>query len=572
MAANDRTRCTADVREATTKGSRGSDAAVQGTGTAPTPSPDSYGADDRADAVALKRWAGSGAGTCPASAPDDAAILHDRLAADDGRDRPAAELPAVVEAVVGIRSQLRRDHLALEIQVDDGEVAVVAGADVPLAVVDVEDARRRGGQTLADPLQADAPLVITLGQQHRQDRRGAGKALRGQPDAPLLRRALARHVIGSDDLDRAVCERRPQRVQVVAGPERRVRLPERADVHVERMRQVVRAGLEVDLRVARVPALRLLDRQARRHVRDVDPRAELLREVGGADEVLRLGDRRLRQAPVAQRVPPLLLEPAPDAVDELDVLGVADGHDVAEPRRRLEEIVEVAVVGAVQPEIAPLLALEVHEVLERGDAELRDVPRELRAVQLVRGREMEAEVDVAPLARVTELARVHRVVGLVVEEVAEDGGEPALRRVHRLGRVLGDLLAEAEVHVAVDEAGEDVLARRVDHLRRRGVRAGREQRGEAPVADRDVEARGRAIREHHGAVLHQQIECPFVAPRQRSASDTGRSAPSSSASARRLRSRSASSRSRPMQTRREDRSGDGQRASRSGGWKKPPMA
>ena len=202
-----------------------------------------------------------------------------------------------------------------------------------------------------------------------------GEALRGEPDALLLRRALARHVIGRDDLDRAVRDRRPQRVQVVAGLERRVRLADRADVHVERVRQVVRAGLEVDLRVARAPALRLLDRQARGHVRDVDPRAELLREVGGADEVLRLGDRRLRQAPVAQRVPPLLLEPAPDAVDELDVLGVADGDDVAEPRRRLEEIVEVAVVGAVEPEIAPLLALEVHEVLERGDAELRDVAR-----------------------------------------------------------------------------------------------------------------------------------------------------------------------------------------------------
>jgi hypothetical protein len=98
-------------------------------------------------------------------------------------------------------------------------------------------------------------------------------------------------------------------------------------------------------------------------VRDVDPRAELLREIGGAHEVLGFGDRRLRQAPVAQRVAALLLEAPPDAVDQLDVLGVADGDDLAEPRRRFQEIVEVAVVGAIQPEIAPLLALKFMKYL-----------------------------------------------------------------------------------------------------------------------------------------------------------------------------------------------------------------
>src|SRR6187200_1088231 len=103
-------------------------------------------------------------------------------------------------------------------------------------------------------------------------------------------------------------------------------------------------------------------------------------------------------------------------------------------------------------------------------------------MQLVRGREVEAEVDVASAARVAHLARIHGIVRLVVQEVAEDGREPPLSRVYRLGRVLGDLLAESEVHVTVDQAGEDVLARRVHDFRGGDVRARLDQRGEAPVA------------------------------------------------------------------------------------------
>src|SRR5262245_10469629 len=170
----------------------------------------------------------------------------------------------------------------------------------------------------------------------------------------------------------------------------------------------------MDLRIARPPALRLVDREARGHVRDVDACAELLCEVGGPHEVLGFRDRRLGEAPVAERVAALLLEAPPDAVDQLDVLGVADDDGLAELRRYCQQIVEIAVVGPIQPEITSLLALEVHEVLERGDAELRGVARQLPAMLLVRSREVEAEVDVASAARVTHLARIYGVVGFVV--------------------------------------------------------------------------------------------------------------------------------------------------------------
>ena len=245
----------------------------------------------------------------PAATPWDAAILHDRFAADDGRDRPAPELPAVVQAVVGIRSQLRRDHLTLEVQVDDRQVAVVAGADVPLPVVDVEDARRRGGETLADPLQADAPLVSTLEQEDREGRRVPGKPC----EASDMRLSFVARCAARDRMRRrrsCRLRRRRQRVEIVAGLGRRVRLAERAQVRVDVCSDSAGTSPGGPW-VARVRALSLLDRQAGRRRAECKSARRLLGEVDAAEAVLGLGDRRLRPGPVPQRVPPLLLETAP---------------------------------------------------------------------------------------------------------------------------------------------------------------------------------------------------------------------------------------------------------------------
>jgi hypothetical protein len=121
-------------------------------------------------------------------------------------------------------------------------------------------------------------------------------------------------------------------------------------------------------------------------------------------------------------------------------------------------------------------------------------------VQLVGGAEVEAVVDMAARARVLLLALVHVGVRLVVEEVAEDGGDAALGRVHRLVRVLGDLLAEAEVHVRVDEARKDVQAR-CRLLRRAGRhrRTGRKHRSDLAALHQDVLRRRCAIGEDYGA-------------------------------------------------------------------------
>ena len=218
-----------------------------------------------------------------------------------------------------------------------------------------------------------------------------------------------------------------------------------------------------------------------------------------------LGDRGLGRGPVLERAAARGLDLAPLAVDDLDILGVADDDRPADARGFLEQIVEVAVVGAVEPKVAAFLALEVHEVLERRDAVVAHVLAELLDVQLVGGTEVKAEVDVRARDGVLELAPEHVAIGLVVEEVAEHGGEAALRGVGGLGRVLGDLLAHAEVHVAVDQAREHVQAlRRLLGDAGRGA-AGREQRMDLPRLHQHVLLLGRPVRKYQRAAAQYEV-------------------------------------------------------------------
>ena len=301
--------------------------------------------------------------------------------------------------------------------------------------------------------------MVALGEHHRQHARGRGEALRRQPERLVLVHLLARVVVGGDEVDGAVEDRFPQRLAVVLGAERRIGLAHAAELGVLGVREVVRAGLDDHVLEALAPEADHVERLARGDVRKVHARAELLGQVHGAQRRLGLGDRGLGGRPVLERAAARGLDLPALAVDDLDVLGMADDDRPPDARRFLEQVVEEAVVGAVQPEVASFLALEVHEVLERGDAVVAHVLAELLDVELVGGAEVEAEVHVRARDGVLELAPEHVAVRLVVEEVAEHRGEAALRGVGGLGRVLGDLLAHAEVHMAVDEAGEHVQAR-----------------------------------------------------------------------------------------------------------------
>ena len=171
------------------------------------------------------------------------------------------------------------------------------------------------------------------------------------------------------------------------------------------------------------------------------------------------------------------LEPAADAVNELDIFRMQHDGDAADARGFREQVVEIAIVGPVEPEVAPFLALEVHEVLEGGDAVVAHVRLELGQVLLACGAEVETEIDVHSRRRMGQLPLEHVRVGLVVEEIADDGREAALRRVDGLGRVLRDRFGEAEMDVTVDQAGEDVQTRRIDDLACSAVAAARRQDG-----------------------------------------------------------------------------------------------
>src|SRR5688572_935584 len=147
--------------------------------------------------------------------PDDRTVMHHGHAAHDRPHRPPLELPPVVEAVVGVRLErlpLDLSHLA---EVHQREVGVGADRDAALARLEVEDARWRLREHRADALEREPTLVIALRKQNRQDRCDAGETLRRLPERLVLARALARRVIGPDDLDRAVGESFPHRRHVV---------------------------------------------------------------------------------------------------------------------------------------------------------------------------------------------------------------------------------------------------------------------------------------------------------------------------------------------------------------------
>ena len=125
---------------------------------------------------------------------------------------------------------------------------------------------------------------------------------------------------------------------------------------------------------------------------------------------------------------------------------------------------------------------------------------------------MKAEVDVRALDRVLELPLEDLAVGLVVEEVAEHGGEAALCGVRGLGRVLGDLLPHAEVHVAVDEAREDVQPFRglLGDARRRG--AWGEQRIDLAALHEHILLFGLAVGKYQRAAAQYEVahRCAYL--------------------------------------------------------------
>ena len=256
---------------------------------------------------------------------------------------------------------------------------------------------RRGGEQLADALQRQLALVIALGEQHRQDASPSpGKPCEachsGLSLVAFLRGTWSeatRSIVPSKSASQIASRsslRAEGRVRLAHAAQ--ISSPPCASGSAGRSRRTRPRSACARSASRRAPgATKCAGSTRARRARS----AKYMARSAGSASVM----RGLDAAPVLQRVAACRLHLAPLAVDDLDVLGVADDDRPSDARRLLEQVVEVAVVGAVQPEVAAFLALEVHEVLERRDAVVVDVLAELLDMQLVGGAEVEAEVDVA---------------------------------------------------------------------------------------------------------------------------------------------------------------------------------
>ncbi len=267
--------------------------------------------------------------------------------------------------------------------------------------------------------------------------------------------------------------------------------------------EVLRAGLAEYPQPPILGPADLLDRLARR---DVDDQHRHVDHLGQGDRPvgrLALDRRRVRVAVVADRRLARREELLGEPGDTVVVLGVHHGHG-ALTARHLEHAQGLAVVE---------LQVVVGEVdLERGVA-VADQGRQLLAEHLVArlgDDQVEGVVDDRLGAGATVVVLDHRAQRLSPERhgegddrgVAATGGGDAsgAEIVRRLDPPVGLLV---EVTVAVDPAGQDQHAGRVDLL---GARAeGRAERRDPAAAHAHVAAH-RVRRGRHRAAPNDQIE------------------------------------------------------------------
>ena len=233
----------------------------------------------------------------------------------------------------------------------------------------------------------------------------------------------------------------------------------------------MRTGFHKHLVVARAPFAHLIQGHAGADVGDVDLRAQVFGEIHRTHRTLGFGESWFGHRPIFQGRATAGLDATANAVDDFNVLGVTDHFDVTDAGCFGEQIKQVAVIGAIQTQIATFFAFEVHEVLERGHAIGFDVVGQLVDVLLIGGAEVKRIVNVGAGLGVVLFALEHIGIGLVVQKVTQHRGEATLRRVDGLSFVLGDLFAKAEMHMGIDQARKDVQALGRLH-RDRGIHRG----------------------------------------------------------------------------------------------------
>ena len=94
---------------------------------------------------------------------DDFAVVHHRDAAHDSAHRPAFQLPAVVQAVIGVGPEFRGIYDPFAVEVHERNVSVAADGNVTLGGREVENLRRVRREQACDSLKRQTPLVVPLG-------------------------------------------------------------------------------------------------------------------------------------------------------------------------------------------------------------------------------------------------------------------------------------------------------------------------------------------------------------------------------------------------------------------------
>jgi len=152
------------------------------------------------------------------------------------------EAPPIIDrkARVGVHAGTIRSPFALEI--DDGEISLPTDGDRSLSLT----THHAGGvmaQDTGNAGQRHPTLVISLAEHHGEQCLKAGEAWRRFPDAAGFCRDLPVYVIGGDNVNPTGSECRPQRLSIACVPDRGAYLANVAALPVNRMREVVRAGL-----------------------------------------------------------------------------------------------------------------------------------------------------------------------------------------------------------------------------------------------------------------------------------------------------------------------------------------
>ena len=394
--------------------------------------------------------------------------------------------PAGFGALLGVG-----DRLAA-LQVDDGEIGVVAGGDAALAR-HAEDTLRTMAGEVHEALDGKTPRVDVI-EHHGNQRLHAGHARgRGRIRLRLFLQRV-RRVVGAEHVDDALRDAAPYAVAMAGRAHRRVHLQQRAEPRIV----VRREGQMMRRRLAGGDVLVLfeeVDLLGGRDMQHMDARPLPLRD---AHQPLGAGECRDLVPPdrVRGRVAfDTLAEPFAQA--EL-VLGMEGGAAARVPQDRGDAFV------VLDQKVAGRRA---HEDLDASSArqalQLSEIPRIVAsAADPEREIAMHAAGGALHLVGERSLARGQRFgVGHL-----EDGGDAAQHRRARAGLEVFLVLHTgfAEMHLAVDHTRQDVQAGAIDGFLGGGT-AEIPYGGDAAVPDADV-ADALAVLIDHCPACQDEIE------------------------------------------------------------------